>query len=86
MKSKQHELIVKCAKETGILFSVEDHNVIGGLGSAVAEVVCEEAPVPVLRVGVQDKFGTSGKPAELFKLYNLVVVEFLLNCFGRRSI
>ena len=71
IKPIDKDIIVKAAKETGAIVTVEEHNVYGGLGSAVAEVVCEEAPVPVLRVGVQDKFGTSGKPAELFKLYNI---------------
>ena len=71
IKPIDRDIIVKAAKETGAIVTVEEHNVYGGLGSAVAEVVCEEAPVPVLRVGVQDKFGTSGTPAELFKLYNI---------------
>ena len=71
IKPIDKDIIVKAAKETGAIVTVEEHNIYGGLGSAVAEVVCEEAPVPVLRVGVQDKFGTSGKPAELFKLYNI---------------
>ena len=71
IKPIDRDIIVKAAKETGAIVTVEEHNIYGGLGSAVAEVVCEEAPVPVLRVGVQDKFGTSGKPAELFKLYNI---------------
>ncbi len=71
IKPIDRDIIVKAAKETGAIVTVEEHNIYGGLGSAVAEVVCEEAPVPVLRVGVQDKFGTSGAPAELFKLYNI---------------
>ena len=71
IKPIDKDIIVKAAKETGAIVTVEEHNVYGGLGSAVAEVVCEEKPVPVLRVGVQDKFGTSGKPAELFELYNI---------------
>ena len=71
IKPIDRDIIIKAAKETGAIVTVEEHNVYGGLGSAVAEVVCEEKPVPVLRVGVQDKFGTSGKPAELFELYNI---------------
>ena len=71
IKPIDKDIIVKAAKETGAIVTVEEHNVYGGLGSAVAEVVCEEKPVPVLKVGVQDKFGTSGKPAELFELYNI---------------
>ena len=50
--------------------TVEEHSVYGGLGSAVAEVVCEKAPCPVKIIGT-DKFGISGKPAELFELYGL---------------
>lgn len=71
IKPIDRDIIVKAANETGAIVTVEEHNIYGGLGSAVAEVVCEENPVPVLRVGVQDKFGTSGKPAELFELYNI---------------
>ena len=71
IKPIDKDILVKAAKETGAIVTVEEHNVYGGLGSAVAEVVCEEKPVPVLRVGVQDKFGTSGKPSELFELYNI---------------
>lgn len=71
IKPIDKDIIIKAAKETGAIVTVEEHNIYGGLGSAVAEVVCEEKPVPVLRVGVQDKFGTSGKPAELFELYNI---------------
>ena len=58
-------------EETGAIVTAEEHNVIGGLGSAVAEVLCEVAPVPMLRIGTQDVFGQSGKPAELFEVYGL---------------
>ena len=71
IKPIDREIIVKAAKETGAIVTAEEHNVIGGLGSAVCEVVAEECPVPVLRVGTQDVFGRSGVPAKLFEIYGL---------------
>ncbi len=71
IKPIDKEIIVKAANETGAIVTAEEHNVIGGLGSAVAEVLCEEKPVPMLRVGTQDVFGQSGKPHELFEVYGL---------------
>ncbi|NLM49341.1 MAG: transketolase family protein [Clostridiaceae bacterium] len=65
------DIIVKAARETGAVVTAEEHNIIGGLGSAVAEVLCENYPVPMQRVGTRDVFGRSGKPAELLKMYNL---------------
>ena len=65
------EILVKAAKETGAIVTAEEHNVIGGLGSAVAEAVSEAAPVPVLRVGVEDRYGKSGKVPELLTEYGL---------------
>ncbi len=65
------DIIVKAAKETGAIVTAEEHNIIGGLGSAVAEVLVEKCPVPMKRVGVEDKFGRSGKPAELLEMYGL---------------
>ncbi len=59
------DAIVKAAKETGCILTVEEHNIIGGLGSAVAEVVCESSPCPVVRHGVYDTYGKSGKATEL---------------------
>lgn len=77
IKPLDKELILKAAKETGAIVTAEEHNVIGGLGSAVSEVVSEEYPVRVLKVGVQDRFGQSGKPEELFKEYNLTKEEIV---------
>ena len=71
IKPIDEELIIKAAKETGIIVTAEEHSIIGGLGSAVAEVVSEKCPVPVLRVGVKDTFGESGKPNELLEKYGL---------------
>ena len=71
IKPLDNEILVKAAKETGAIVTAEEHNIIGGLGSAVTEAVCEAAPVPVLRVGVEDKFGKSGKVPELLLEYGL---------------
>ena len=71
IKPIDEELIIKAAKETGVIVTAEEHSIIGGLGSAVAEVVSEKCPVPVLRVGVKDTLGESGKPNELLEKYGL---------------
>ncbi|MGL5648562.1 MAG: transketolase family protein, partial [Clostridium sp.] len=71
------ELIVKAAKETGAIVTAEEHNIIGGLGSAVAEVVAENCPVPVLRVGVKDTFGESGLPNQLLEKYGLTAKDIV---------
>ena len=63
--------IIEAAKTTGCIVTAEEHNILGGLGAAVAEVVCENCPVPVLRVGVEDKFGKSGKVPALLEAYGL---------------
>ncbi len=65
------EIIIKAARETGAIVTAEEHTILGGLGSAVAETVCESCPVPVLRVGVEDKFGKSGKVPPLLEEYGL---------------
>ncbi len=71
IKPLDNELVVKAAKETGAIVTAEEHNIIGGLGSAVCEAVCEVAPVPVVRVGVNDTFGRSGKVPPLLEMYGL---------------
>ena len=71
IKPLDSDLIAKCARETGAIVTAEEHSVIGGLGGAVAECVAEACPVPVLRVGVEDKYGRSGKVPELLELYGL---------------
>lgn len=78
IKPIDKDIIIEAAKETGLIVTAEEHNIIGGLGSAVAEVVSEEYPVKVLRVGVKDTFGESGKPAELLKKYGLTA-ESIVN-------
>ncbi|WP_042277980.1 transketolase family protein [[Clostridium] dakarense] len=71
IKPIDREIIINAAKETGAIVTAEEHNIIGGLGSSVSEVVSEEYPVVVKRVGVKDTFGESGTPAELLKKYGL---------------
>lgn len=71
IKPIDRELITKAAKETGKIVTVEEHSVIGGLGSAVASVVTETCPVPVYKIGVNDVFGKSGTGAELLKVFGL---------------
>lgn len=65
------EIILKAAKETKAIVTCEEHSVIGGLGSAVAEVLAEQCPTRLKRVGIKDTFGESGKPDELMKKYGL---------------
>lgn len=72
------ELLVKAAKETGAIVTAEEHSIVGGLGSAVSEVVTEEFPVPVVKVGIKDTFGESGKPDQLLEKYGLTV-ESIVN-------
>lgn len=71
IKPIDRELIIKAAKETGRIITVEEHNVIGGLADAVCEVVSEECPVKVTRIGVRDRFGYSGPAAELLDRFKL---------------
>jgi transketolase len=71
IKPIDKELIVKCAKETKRIITIEDHSIIGGLGSAVCEVLCEEYPCKVTRMGMKDTFGKSGKAEELLKYFGL---------------
>lgn len=71
IKPIDKEIIINAAKETGAIVTAEEHSIIGGLGSAVSEVVSEECPVVVKKVGVLDTFGESGTPGELLKKYGL---------------
>lgn len=71
IKPIDRDIIVKAAKETGRIITVEEHSVIGGLGSAVGDVVLEECPVPVIKLGVKDVFGHSGPAKDLLKEYGL---------------
>jgi len=71
IKPIDEEAVVKAAAETGKIVTVEEHSVIGGLGSAVSDVVAAKAPAKVLKVGVMDVFGESGPAVELIKKYGL---------------
>lgn len=75
IKPIDRDIIIKASKETGAIVTAEEHNVIGGLGSAVAEVLCESAPCVMKRIGTQDVFGRSGTPSELFKKYGLTPAD-----------
>ena len=63
--------MIDAARETGRLVTVEEHSVIGGLGSAVSDAVCENYPVPVHKIGIQDRYGESGPAAALLEKYGL---------------
>lgn len=71
IKPIDKEIIIKSAKETRKLVSIEDHNIIGGLGSAISEVLTEEYPAKLIRLGIKDTFGRSGKAEELMKYYGI---------------
>ena len=71
IKPLDTELLTKAAKTTGAIVTAEEHSIVGGLGAAVCEALAETCPVPVLRVGVEDKFGKSGQVPELLELYGL---------------
>ena len=83
IKPIDKELIIKCAKETNNLFTVEDHSIIGGLGSAVSEVLCEEYPKKLVRIGIKDTFGKSGKCEELLEYFGLTS-EKIVNVIEQR--
>ncbi len=71
------DAIVKCANETGAIVTCENHNVVNGLGSAVAEVVCQHSPVPMRFVGVKDEFGQVGKNAYLSEQYHITANDIV---------
>ena len=80
IKPIDREMILKCAKETKKLVSIEDHNIIGGLGSAISEVLTDEYPTKLTRLGIKDTFGKSGNAVELMKYFGItaddIVKEF----------
>lgn len=71
IKPIDKETIIKCAKETQKLISIEDHNIIGGIGSAISEVLTDEYPAKLIRLGIKDTFGKSGKAEELMKYFGI---------------
>ena len=82
IKPIDKDTIIKCAKETKKLITVEDHNIIGGLGSAICEVLAEEFPAKVTRLGINDTFGKSGNAVELMKYFGIdseAIIKSVLN-------
>lgn len=77
IKPIDKEMIVKCAKETKKLISIEDHNIIGGLGSAISEVLADECPTKLIRIGIKDTFGKSGKAIELMKYFGITAEDLV---------
>ena len=77
IKPLDREIILNAAKETGAIVTAEEHNVIGGLGGAVCELLSAECPTPVLRVGTEDKFGRSGKVPPLLEMYGLTAANIV---------
>ena len=75
IKPIDEECIIQSAKETGAIVTAEEHQVIGGLGSAVAEVVVKNCPVPMAIIGIKDQFGQTGKPDQLLEAYHLKDVD-----------
>jgi transketolase len=72
VKPLDEELILAAARETGAIVTAEEHSIIGGLGGAVAELLCERCPTPLTRVGIRDRFGLSGKAEDLVKYFGLL--------------
>lgn len=77
VKPLDEETIIRFAKATGAVVTAEEHTILGGLGSAVAEVLAENAPTPMVRVGIKDSFGESGRPLELLEKYGLTKKEII---------
>lgn len=77
IKPLDEDIIMKAAAETKGIVTAEEHSVIGGLGSAVAEVVCRKCPTKMAMVGVQDRFGQSGKPPLLMEEYNITAADIV---------
>ncbi|MEZ3434019.1 MAG: transketolase family protein [Lachnospiraceae bacterium] len=88
IKPIDREIIIRAARETKAIVTAEEHNIIGGLGSAVAEVICEECLVPLEYVGVQDKFGHSGEAWEVMQAYGLTaehIAEKAIRAVSRKE-
>lgn len=80
IKPLDNELVLASAKKTGKVVTAEEHSIIGGLGSAVCELLAEEYPVKVTRIGVKDCFGQSGSPAALLEHYGLTAADIVKAC------
>lgn len=79
IKPIDKETIIKCAKETKKIISIEDHSIIGGLGTAISEVLVEEYPCRLMKMGIKDEFGKSGKASELLEYYGLTAEQIIKN-------
>ena len=79
IKPIDRDIIVKCAKETKKLISIEDHSIIGGLGSAISEVLTEEYPCKLIRLGIKDSFGKSGKAKKLMDYFGITARSIMEN-------
>ena len=79
IKPIDKQAIIKCAKETKKIITIEDHNIIGGLGSSVCEVLSEEYPTKVVRLGIKDTFGKSGKAEELMEYFGIKAKNIIEN-------
>ena len=77
IKPIDKEIIIKCAKETKKLISIEEHSIIGGLGTAISEVLVENYPAKLVRIGIKDCFGKSGKAQELLEYFGLTSKEII---------
>ena len=77
IKPIDKEIIVRCAKETKKLISIEDHNVIGGLGSAISEILTDEYPTKLIRIGIKDTFGKSGKAEKLMEYFGITAANII---------
>ena len=77
IKPIDKEMIIRCANETNKIITIEDHNIIGGLGSSVCEVLSEELPTKVIRMGIKDRFGKSGKAEELMKYFEITAEDIV---------
>ena len=77
IKPIDKEIIIKSAKETNKLISIEDHNIIGGLGTAISEVLTEEFPAKLTRLGIKDTFGRSGNAKELMKYFGITAEDIV---------
>ena len=79
IKPIDRDIIIKCAKETKKLISIEDHSIIGGLGSAISEVLTEEYPCKLIRLGIKDSFGKSGKAEKLMDYFGITARSIMEN-------
>ena len=77
IKPIDRETIIKSAKETDKLISIEDHSIVGGIGSIISNVLTEEYPKKLIKLGVKDKFGKSGDIENLYKIYGITKEEII---------